>query len=150
MHAHDGVEYRQAVYEKAVQFRSALEQGGLQLQSFAKFPRASCGDTCEMLGQFLIDSNLGIWTYRTGIDSSNSSHAYLERNGLLLDITADQFDDVSTPVMLTEDQTWHRQFSLTAGSHAASLEWWTGHNRSDCAAALADYALLKQRAEGSL
>jgi hypothetical protein len=148
MTALEEVGYQQAVYEKASRFRSALEQGGLLLPNFAKFPRGSCGDTCEMLGQLLIDSGLGAWDYRSGVNLSGSSHACLERDGLLLDITADQFDDVSTPVLLTKDHTWHRQFGHASDYRVASLEWWT--RRGDRAAALADYAVLRQRAEAPL
>jgi hypothetical protein len=149
MHSMDEMEYRQAVYEKADRFRSALEQGGLRLYTLTKFPHGSCGDTCEMLGQFLIDSGLGRWTYQSGVcfDPPVFTHAWLERDGLLLDITADQFDEISTPVLLTEDKGWHLKFVKHSSHGIASLEWFKSHDHPYGAEAEADYRVLKQRAE---
>lgn len=38
------------------------------------------------------------------------SHAWLEYDGLIIDITADQFDEVSEPIIVTSDRSWHSQF----------------------------------------
>jgi hypothetical protein len=38
------------------------------------------------------------------------THAWLEKDGVIVDITADQFDDAECPVMVTADDSWHRQF----------------------------------------
>jgi hypothetical protein len=61
-----------------------------------------------MLGQYLIHSGLSAWNYCYGIDpDSLSSHAWIERGGLIVDITADQFADISERVIVTTDATWH-------------------------------------------
>jgi hypothetical protein len=143
----DADEHRQAVHKKAVRFRSALEEGGLLLKSLADFPHGACGDTSELLGQYLHDSGLGDWIHRSGKRwNPDSSHAWLERDGLLLDITADQFEDVSQPVMITKDRTWHSQFADRFSSRIAGLAWFGSD--VDEAAARADYRLLVQRADG--
>jgi len=38
------------------------------------------------------------------------THAWIERDGVIVDITADQFDDVEQAVIVTADRTWHDQF----------------------------------------
>ena len=38
------------------------------------------------------------------------THAWLERDGVIVDITADQFDDAKCSVIVTTDDSWHRQF----------------------------------------
>lgn len=137
----------EAVRDTAMRFRVALEQGGVRLDSLAGFPRGSCGDASELLGQYLSDSGLGTWSYRDGMQSDPFfTHAWVERNGLILDITADQFPDVSEPVLLTADRTWHdARFPSSPGSRAANLDWFEGNtNRAD---AFADYATLKRRAD---
>jgi hypothetical protein len=97
--------------------------------SLAEFPKGSCGDTCELLGQFLADSGLGDWQYCSGQrDEPFHTHAWLEQDGLILDITADQFPDVDEPVLLTQDPSWHARFHLTAGRRVASLSWFDGHD----------------------
>jgi hypothetical protein len=95
-------DHETAVRAAASAFRAGLERGGLPMISLADFPKGSCGDTCELLGQFLADSGLGEWQYRSGQrDEPFHTHAWLEQDGLILDITADQFPDVDEPVLLT-------------------------------------------------
>ncbi|MHA1637071.1 MAG: hypothetical protein ACTSUB_03555 [Candidatus Thorarchaeota archaeon] len=38
------------------------------------------------------------------------SHAWLEQDGLIIDITADQFDDVDVSIFISDDHEWYRQF----------------------------------------
>jgi hypothetical protein len=45
-----------------------------------------------------------------GINNNGQSHAWLEYQGWILDITADQFEDINNKVMVTMDRTWHSQF----------------------------------------
>jgi len=39
-----------------------------------------------------------------------TSHAWLELDGFIVDVTADQFPDASQPVVVTRDRSWHKQF----------------------------------------
>lgn len=135
------------VRDAATRFRTALEQGGLGLHSLRNFPIGSCGDTSEMLGQYLSDSGLGTWSYRCGIERDLFvSHAWVERCGLIVDITADQFADISERVIVTTDRTWHdARFPSGPSRKTADLNWFTGNdNRAD---AMADYETLKRRAD---
>ena len=109
-----------AIYAAATKFRVALEKGGLPLISLADFPRGSCGDTCELFGQFLIDSGFGEWLYCSGQrDEPFHTHAWLEQQGLILDITADQFPDIHQRVLLTLDHSWHARFLPVTGRRIA-------------------------------
>ena len=55
------------------------------------FPHGSCGDTSILLGQYFFDQSLGLWEYASGEREPDlHSHAWLERDGLIVDITADQ------------------------------------------------------------
>lgn len=111
------------IHTAAARFRSALEQGGLRLISLAKFPHGSCGDTCQLLGQFLVDSGLGDWRFCAGYrDDPFRAHAWLEQDGLILDITADQFADVHESVWLTRDRTWHERYSLMERPRLANID----------------------------
>jgi hypothetical protein len=65
-------------------------------------------DASELLGQYLSDSGLGTWSYRRGAQSDPFlTPAWVERDGLIVDITADQFPDRSEPVLVTVGRTWH-------------------------------------------
>jgi hypothetical protein len=136
-----------SVHDAAARFRTALEGGGLRLHSLRDFPKGSCGDASEMLGQYLSDSGLGTWIYRCGIEPDLfATHAWVERSGLIVDITADQFADISQCVIVTTDRTWYdTRFPSGSSRKAASLNWFKGNdNRTD---AMADYETLRQRAD---
>ncbi|MFB0711461.1 hypothetical protein ACEU59_09840 [Buttiauxella noackiae] len=110
--------------------RSALENSSKSDHScrcslgIADFPHGCCGDTSEIL-QWLLNEKLGIETvYCSGIYysdevkesevSSGSSHAWLELNDTIIDITADQFNDrgFSHPdVMVSDNKIFHDMFS---------------------------------------
>lgn len=129
----------------ARRFRTALELGGLELASLADFPRGACGDASEMLGQYLADCNLGTWLYRSC--ASIPSHAWLERDGWIVDITADQFESVSQPVIVTTDRWWYEQrFPSAPGRRAADMTWF-GDGSLVGVAAQADYDTLRARAD---
>jgi len=40
-----------------------------------------------------------------------SSHTWLEKQNLVVDITADQFPEISDKVIVCLDSEWHRQFN---------------------------------------
>lgn len=105
-------------------FRTAIMQcPRSDLFSFRNFPRGSCGDTSILLGQYLYEQGQGIWTYASGerVSDDFQSHAWLEKDGLIVDITADQFDDIDEPVIVTHDGSWHKQFELPEPQNPALI-----------------------------
>ena len=137
----------EAVADAARRFRRAAEQGGLVSVGLQAFPRGACGDTSELLGQYLLDSGLGEWTYRFGWFSGHS-HAWLERDGVVVDITADQFAEGLPPVIVTLDHSWHARFDRM-GSHVAGLDYYVGADCGVAAKIAADYRTLKARADSA-
>lgn len=97
----------------ATNFRSAIEAISPSLGiSFESFPRGSCADTVPLLGTYLIEQGLGEFQYMVGNYGSNaednwSSHAWLQSGEIVVDITADQFPDVTNPVIVQESSEWH-------------------------------------------
>ena len=124
----------------ATRFRRALEAGGLKSVTFQKFPRGACGDSSELLGHYLAECGLGEWRYRGGM-LDQQSHGWIEQDGLIVDITADQFADVAEPVIVTRRSPWHERWSHFGG-HVASL----AHYRYDAQDIRDDYETLKVRA----
>ena len=113
-----------------VRFRSALERLTTDYPGLARFPRGSCGDACELLGEYLSDAGLGRWTYKCGWDSEERrrSHAWLEQDEIIIDITADQFDDLDAPpTIVSLDREWHRKnYPIVEGRRHAGLSYWDG------------------------
>lgn len=93
------------------------------IHAFRDFPRGSCGDASILLGEYLHQTGHGDWEYVTGERLSDFyTHAWLEQDGLILDITADQFDGVDEPVIITHAPRWHRQFSNREPRHPARID----------------------------
>jgi hypothetical protein len=68
------------------------------------------------LRRFLVDEGFGTAVYvcgERGASPHNRSHAWLEVDGLIVDITADQFpEQKAEPVIVTIQSAWHDEFRL--------------------------------------
>jgi len=100
-----------AIKNLATQFRKAIERCDLKNLpvTFDAFPLGSCGDTCILLGKWLEQNGYEDFDYVVG-EREERSHAWLEKNGIIVDITADQFDDKLPTVIVSHDHSWHSQF----------------------------------------
>jgi len=103
----------QQIEKAAIEFRNAIEACSSELGiSFQSFPKGSCGDATDLLGTYLIENGLGNFSYFYGDVSSKvnniwSSHAWLQLDELVVDITADQFPEISQKVMVCSKSEWH-------------------------------------------
>jgi hypothetical protein len=84
------------------------------------FPRGACGDSALMLGQYLFESGLGKWQYRSGM-RDGYTHAWIDQDGLIVDITADQFDEISEPVIVARRSAWYQTFTSIGGEGRQAL-----------------------------
>ena len=111
--------------QKAIRFRNAINQakkrGALDWHStFSKFPDDCCDMTCDLLGQYLLES--GIETYQiNGVNKydSNWHHVWLvTTEGVIVDITGDQFigkilnDGDVDPVHVGREGIVHKIFCM--------------------------------------
>lgn len=101
------------IKQLANQFREAIEMAKEEKEFykdivFRNFPIGCCGDTCDLLAQFLLDNNIGSYcvrgTYRKGSFKDMQSHAWLlTDNRIIIDITSDQFK--YTPKLLNYNKS---------------------------------------------
>jgi len=110
----------------ANQFRIALESCPKELlpTNFKKFPRGACGVTCLLLAKWLEENGEGDFYYvsgRRGKGKGVHSHAWLERNGTIVDITADQFQGGTPPVYVGPPSAFHKTFRVDQ-THEADFE----------------------------
>jgi len=94
------------VINLASRFRKAIEMARDNGEfdkdiSFYHFPRACCGDTCDLLGQYFLDNGIEsvyvCGNYYSGNEWDNGqSHAWLIVDGNIIDITGDQFSSSAT------------------------------------------------------
>lgn len=45
-----------------------------------------------------------------GEGDGRHSHAWIKQGDIIIDITADQFDEIETPVIVTNASAWHNRF----------------------------------------
>jgi len=88
----------------------------------AGFPKDVCGAVCFLLGHYLRANGFPGAEYVNGIRHVDGrSHAWIETDGIIVDITGDQFAEVADEVIVTSDNTWHRQFSDQPGRRPADF-----------------------------
>lgn len=106
-----------AINEAVLRFRKAMEGCHSQLgTTFEMFPRGCCGDVAELLAAYLKDEGFGVFEYVSGrCVKRGSSHAWLEKNGVIIDATDDQFEGESNSAMVTGDRSFHSQFNENTG-----------------------------------
>lgn len=108
------------------QFRNAIDvaqdAGGFDRDfSFYNFPHGCCGDTSELLAQFLLEN--GIRTYYVFGMYKKCSHAWiLMDHHTIIDITGDQFKDNSDflnynkSVYVGVEDDFHSLFKVRSGN----------------------------------
>jgi hypothetical protein len=101
----------------AARFRDAIERCDPQQLSIAMqdFPKGSCGDAVPLLGTYLAEQGLGKFTYVLGRRdcggiNGQHFHAWLEADGIIIDITADQFLEIDQKVIVATQSDWHATF----------------------------------------
>ena len=89
-------------------FREQLEKQHAQGRLPAHlegFPRGCCGVVSELLGDYL-NTQLGLQTEYVCGEKDGGSHAWLELDGIVIDITGDQFDG-RPPVYVAAKDAWY-------------------------------------------
>ena len=120
----------------AEKFRFAIEQCDKKILpvTFRSFPKGSCGDTCLILAKYLDDSALGVFNYILGRiykDNQNYyTHAWLKQSQVIVDITADQFNNVQQKVIVTTNSNWHKNFYIESET-IANLETYDSHTQAE-------------------
>ena len=101
-------------FSEVARFRHALETLDKRRvpPTLAEFPLGSCGDVCEILAEHLKEFGFGLFDYVMGINDIGKTHAWLEQDGVIIDITADQFSGFSEKTYICKTGKFHEQFSV--------------------------------------
>lgn len=122
----------EAIGRLAREFRQAFERCDLSSFpiDFREFPRGSCGRVSLLLSKYLQVHGYSGFEYVWG-ERDGRSHAWLERNGLAVDITADQFGRAA--VTVTRELDWYRSFA-ERDRHQSDFELYDQHSARELAA----------------
>ena len=77
---------------------------------FGGFPTGSCGCSADILAEYFISKGAKNIEYVYG-ERDGGSHGWLELDGLIIDITADQFEDGIESIFISYNRDFHEQFS---------------------------------------
>jgi hypothetical protein len=117
------------IHDFAVRFRAALDHLDRESLSVGlqQFPLGACGDSSLLLGRALIERGLGEFRYICGHNQAGGnfeSHAWLASHGIIVDITADQFNEGMPPVFVGKDPGWYRKWSNRTDLGAGDYRLW--------------------------
>ncbi len=104
------------IRELAVKFRKAiLKCDRMELPlSLADFPTGSCADASLLVGSYFKDNGINGFVLikgKRGEGSSLETHYWIEKNEVLVDITAIQFGDTKEEVVIDKtDSGWYGTF----------------------------------------
>lgn len=97
----------------ATEFRDLIERCDKHdlLPTMHSFPRGCCGDASILLARYLADHGEPGFLYVCGErrkqEGGYGSHGWLQRDRLIVDITADQFGEIDQHVIVTDRSAWH-------------------------------------------
>ena len=122
----------------ALEFRRAIEKSKLKRHAkvMGRFPLGCCKHSSQLLARYLVTElqvPLVTFIYGERGGSGNGdpwqSHVWLSVAEHTLDITADQYPEIDTPVVLSVGggwhSTWQKQRRLTYGEMMA-FDFWEG------------------------
>jgi hypothetical protein len=117
---------REEVLAIATAFRSRLDQVSKDLLpvQFRYFPAGACESTCILLARFLeTNGHAGFRVISAPYITNDQpevwySHVWLCRDGLLVDITADQFNMGLPSVIVERNSAWHAKHETVEVSTA--------------------------------
>ena len=75
------------------------------------FPKGAC-DAALLLGAYFAECGIEGFVYVLGSRYSRDEHSWLAKETLVVDITADEFWDASSPIIVDDPADWHRQFRI--------------------------------------
>jgi hypothetical protein len=143
-----GPELRTFLSRLAAVCREALErmtpaQRGV---GFIDFPRGTCGPVAELMGRLVFEATHKSGLYLSGTAHPDlprqQSHAWLEVDGLLVDLTHDQFTGTGLVGWVFESSPWHALFETEKLPLCLDPRNWLAYPH-------AAYAVMKQAAQMS-
>jgi len=122
----------------ALEFRRAIEKSGARRHSkvMTRFPIGCCKHASQLLARYLVtELHVPLVTFIHGERGGGGngepwqSHVWLSVNEHTLDITADQYAEVDSPVVVSVGggwhSTWRRRRRLTYGE-MMQFDFWEG------------------------
>lgn len=104
----------------ALSFRTAIlaTKSETTAACLKTFPEGACGDASLLLARYFEENGCGSFYYMSAKSiNDEGTHAWLERDGLIVDITAaEQFDEIDN-MIIRYDRSLHEHFREIRRAH---------------------------------
>ncbi|MDH3976436.1 MAG: hypothetical protein OEV42_19400 [Deltaproteobacteria bacterium] len=102
-----------------------------RLCSFRDFPVGSCCDATDLLGTYFLEKGLGSFDFvkgNRGEKGNLETHAWLQKEDIIVDITAYQFPEIDKEVIVTTDSQWYSSAFQIVERRTAGCSYYQKHN----------------------
>lgn len=103
------------IEEICFRLRNAIINGEIKFIGSEDFPHGCCGNASQdWLIHWLVDAGFIEIVYENGSSEKYPFHGWLEYRGYIIDITADQFPEITEPVLIIKKEAseFHKQFEI--------------------------------------
>lgn len=92
--------------------RKLFKENGKEVDFlFSDFPEGCCGIISLLIGIYLEEHGFGVYDYVCGELENGATHAWLEKDALIIDITLDQFGKQYPPMYVGYDRSYYEMFA---------------------------------------
>ena len=129
---------------------SRIDKDNFQFELLSLFPIACCEYSSMMLARFLIEKkgyNIADVIMITGqsISDVHELHLWLKVNGVIVDITAGQFNEAEKSIIIDKHGSWHNNFFYVLNAYTPSIDFENYVDEFDQPILENDYLMIVQQ-----
>ena len=127
-----------------------IDKDDFHLEVLSLFPNACCEYSSMMLARFLIEKkgyNIADVLIIKGQSTSDiyQLHLWLKVNGVIVDITAGQFNEVEKSIIIDEHGSWHNKFFYVLDAYMPLTDFESYVDEFDQPTLENDYLMIVQQ-----
>jgi hypothetical protein len=129
---------------------SQVDKDDFHLEVLSLFPVACCEYSSMMLARFLIEekgyniADISIIKGQSIVDKGQL-HLWLKVNGVIVDITAGQFNEAENLIIIDEHGYWHNKFFYELDTYVPSIDFENYIDEFDEPTLENDYLMIVKR-----
>lgn len=127
-----------------------IDKGSFQFELLSLFPIACCEYSSMMLARFLVENkgyNIADVLMIKGQSVADvcQLHLWLKINGVIVDITAGQFNEAEKSIIIDEHGSWHNKFFYVLNAYTPSTDFENYVDEFDQPTLGNDYLMIVQQ-----
>ncbi|UJA00539.1 hypothetical protein [Acinetobacter johnsonii] len=127
-----------------------IDKGSFQFELLSLFPIACCEYSSMMLARFLVENkgyNIAdvLMIKDQSVADVCQLHLWLKVNGVIVDITAGQFNEAEKSIIIDEHGSWHNKFFYVLNAYTPSTDFENYVDELDQPTLENDYLMIVQQ-----